>query len=183
MFKNFYGFLTNQQLRYSLDRLFGYLSTAEEYEKVFEDARPYFGKEDGCILTDVYKTEPMFFRVKGEANTCVVFYENLFFIFASDNKLNDKIVQIYVKRPEDEWKIPYTENEELDLLNPSNVKVEVYVNYDVSVQKLNRRLTRCTGEEYRDGVWNKMFYRSFNSFVKKVEDYTELNQINHAYGK
>ena len=97
--------------------------------------------------------------------------------------MNDKLVQIYVKRPEDTWSVPLKSDGTPDFLNPSNVKVGVYVNYDVSVLKLNRRLSRCCGENYSHGAWNKMFYKSLNSFIQVVENYTEMNQITQAYAK
>ncbi len=178
MFNNFYGFLAEQKL-HQLD-LFKYLETAETYGKI-NDANDVF-QPDGHLLIDS-TTEPVFVSVKDEVETHVVFYQNLFFLFSVNSEVNDKIVQIYVKRPNDEWQIPHKPAGNFDFLNPSNVKVEVYVNYDVSVLKLNRRLSRCSGEDYRPGAWNKMFYRSLNSFLETIDDYTEINQIKHAYGK
>jgi hypothetical protein len=178
MFNNFYGFLAGQKLRQL--NLFSYLETAETYGKI-HDANDVL-HPDGHLLIDS-STEPVFVSVKDEVETYVVFYQNLFFLFSVNKDMRDKIVQIYVKRPDDEWEIPRKPDGNFDFLNPSNVKVEVYVNYDVSVLKLNRRLSRCSGEDYTSGAWNKMFFKSLNSFLQTIEDYTEINQIRQAYHK
>lgn len=184
MFNIFYGFLADQKLR-QLD-LFNYLKVAEKYNKIHYDAAEVFDKNGNIFAREVGDDDPIFVSVKDDDGTesCVVFYDNLFILFSVNADLSDRIVQIYIKRPEDEWKIPVKEDGSgLDLLNPCNAKVEVYVNYDVSVCKLNRRLSRCEGEEYRSGKWNSKFYKMFNSFISKVEGYTEINQIKQAYGK
>ena len=178
MFNNFYGFLADQKLRQL--NLFGYLETAETYGKI-HDANDVL-HPDGHLSLDC-STEPVFVSVKDEVETCVVFYQNLFFLFSVNNEVRDKIVQIYIKRPDDEWEIHRKADGNFDFLNPTNVKVEVYVNYDVSVLKLNRRLSRCSGENYSHGAWNKMFYRSLNSFIHAIENYTEISQITQAYAK
>lgn len=178
MFNNFYGFLADQKLRQL--NLFSYLDTAETYGKIHEASDVF--RQDGHLLMDS-TTEPVFVSVKDEVKTYVVFYQNLFFLFSANAEMKDKIVQIYVKRPEDEWEIPKKADGNFDFLNPSNIKAGVYINYDVSVLKLNRRLSRCCGENYYHGAWNKMFYRSLNSFIRTVENYTEINQITQAYTK
>lgn len=192
MCNRFYGFLIDQKLR-QLD-LFNYLKVAEKYGKIHYDATEVFDKDGNIIDKDKVNNgcgvsvdiDPVFVSVKDDDGTesCVVFYDNIFILFSVNADLSDRIVQIYIKRPEDEWKVPVKEDGSgLDLLNPCNAKVEVYVNYDVSVCKLNRRLSRCEGEEYRSGKWNNKFYKMFNSFINKVEGYTEINQIKQAYGK
>lgn len=184
MFNDFYNFLINTKLR-NLN-LFSYLAIAEKYGKIHHDPSEVFDKNGNFIGKEDIDSDPVFVSVKDDDGTesCVVFYDNLFVLFSVNDELSDKIVQIYIKRPEDEWKIPLKEDGNgLDLLNPSNVKFEVYVNYDVSVCKLNRRLSRCGGEEYHSGKWNSKFYKTFNSFIDKVEGYTEINQIKQAYGK
>ena len=177
MFKNFYGFLSGQKLRQI--NLFSYLNTAEDYDKIHSNGNNVFDK-DGNLIIDC-NSDPVFISVGDAGETYVGFYQNLFFLFLFDREINDRIVQIYVKRPDDEWKVPVNEDGSFDFINPTTVKVEVYVNYDVSVIKLDRKLSRCYGEDYHYGVWNKMFYKSLNSFMKTVEDYTEINQIKHAY--
>lgn len=177
MFNSFYGFLADQKLRQL--NLFSYLDIAESYDKVREDIGEIM-HPDGHLTVD-YETEPVFISVKDEVETCVVFYRNLFILFSYNRDMNDKIAQIYVKRPADNWEIPRKADGNFDFLNPSNVKVEVYVKYDVSVLKLNRRLSRCYGEDYRPGAWNKMFYKSLISFIDTVENYTEINRIKEAY--
>ena len=181
MFRGLYKLLITPKM-YQLN-LFSYLSVAEKYGKIHTDARDVFDIEGRFIGDRNDETEPVFISVKDESEAYAVFYENLFILFSINNDLGDRIVQIYMKRPEDTWTVPVMEDGSLDLLNPSNIKVEVYVNYDVSVLKLNRRLSRCAGEEYKSGVWNKTFYRTFNAFLRKIEDYTEMNQIKIAYTK
>lgn len=184
MFNNFYNILINTKLR-SIN-LFNYLSVAEKYDKIHTDPFQVFDGNGDLINKEMVESEPAFISVKDDDGnkSCVVFYGNLFILFSVNDELNDRIVQIYIKRPEDEWKVQTKENgKELDLFNPSNVKIEVYVNYDVSVCKLNRRLSRCGGEEYRSGKWNGKFYKALNSFIDKVEGYTEINQIKQAYEK
>ena len=182
MFRGIYNFFITTKLR-NLN-LFDYLEVAEKYGKIHNDPYEVFDVDGHFKLDCENNDEPVFVSVKGEDNweSCFVFYHNLFILFSINSEQGDKIIQIYIKRPEDEWAVPVGENG-LDLLNPTNVKVDVYLNYDVSVLKLNRRLSRCFGEEYRSGEWNKSFFKSFNSFLGKVEDYTEMNQIKQAYGK
>ena len=179
-----YNFFITTKLR-SLN-LFNCLEIAEKYEKVHQDPKEVFDEDGNLIDNESEKIEPVFVSVKDEEgnDSCVVFYDNLFILFSMNNELKDKIVQIYIKRPEDEWHVPTKENGlGLDLLNPDNIKMEVYVNYDVSVLKLNRRLSRCMGEEYTSGKWDKIFYKTLNSFLVKVGGYTDLNQVSVAYGK
>lgn len=179
MFRGLYKLLITPRM-YQVN-LFGYLDVAEKYGKIHTDPMDAFDRNGRLNLTEEERKEPVFIAVKDESDAYAVFYENLFILFSINDELGDKIVQIYIKRPEDEWTVPVNEDGTLDLLNPSNIKVEVYVNYDVSVLKLNRRLSRCSGEDYKSGVWNKMFYRSFNAFLRKIENYTDINQIKLAY--
>lgn len=184
MFSSLYNLFITTKLR-NLN-LFKYLDVAEKYGKIHSDPYEVFDRNGHFLIKETEKDEPIFVSVKGEddGESCVVFYDNLFILFSMNNELRDKIVQIYVKRPEDEWTVPVKEGGfGLDLLNPNNIKVEVYLNYDVSVLKLNRSLSRCSGEDYRSGRWNKSFYKTFNSFLAKVEGYTEMSQIKEAYGK
>ena len=180
MCKYFYNLLISPRINH-MD-LFDYLEMAERYGKIHTDVNEVVDVDGN--LTVPYSEEPLFIAAKDESEAYVVFYKDLFILFSINNELDDKIVQIYVKRPEDEWRIPVKQGGgEFDLLNPCNVKVEVYIKYDVSVTKLNRRITRCSGDEYKSGNWNKTFYQSLNSFIKNVEGYTEISQIKHAYSK
>ena len=178
-----YDFFITMKLR-NLN-LFNCLEIAEKYGKIHQDTKEVFDKNGNLIDREEVKPEPLFISAKDEegCESCAVFYGNFFILFSENEELKDKAVQIYVKRPEDEWHVPVKEDGSLDFLNPSNVKVEVYINYDVNVFKLNRRLSRCMGELYTSGRWNKMFYKTLNSFLKKVGSYTELNQVSIAYGK
>lgn len=184
MFNNFYGYLA--ELSTKNTDLFRYISVAKEYDKIYKNPADVFD-DNGFFREfreDVDKSQPIFISTcSGEFEVIVAFYENLFMIFTTNDELDDQVVQIFVKRPQDEWAIPVKENGELDLLHPINVKIEVYKNYDVSVENLNYPLSRCKGETYKPGSWNKAFYKTFGSFLKKIENYTEINQINHAYGK
>ena len=177
-----YGFLSAQRLRQT--DLFHYVGTAEDYGKVYMVAGDITGPFDGNgKLTVDCDTEPIFIKVMEMEGTHVIFYQNLFFLLSLNNETNDAVVQIYVKRPEDNWRLPVNEDGTLDYINPLNVKVDVYVNYDVSVIKLGRTLGRCGGEFYRNGTWGKMVYKTLNSFFTTVENYTEISQIKHAYEK
>lgn len=182
MFNKLYGFLIDQKLCQT--DLFSYVGTAEDYGKVYRVAGNITGPFDGSgKLTVDCDTEPIFIKVMGTEDTHVIFYQNLFFLLSLNNETNDAVAQIYVKRPEDSWRLPVNEDGTLDYINPLNVKVEVYVNYDVSVIKLGRTLGRCGGELYRNGTWNKMVYKTLNTFFTTVENYTEINQIKQAYEK
>ncbi len=184
MFNKIYGFLTDQKLRQT--DLFSYVGTAEDYGKVYTVAGNITGPFDNNgFLKEECETTPIFIKVT--EGTYVIFYQNLFFLLSLNNETKDAVAQIYVKRPEDVWQLPIkqdgTEDGTLDYINPLNVKVEVYVNYDVSVIKLGRTLGRCGGELYRNGTWNKMVYKTLNAFFTTVENYTEINQIKQAYEK
>jgi hypothetical protein len=179
-----YNFFITAKLR-TLN-LFGCLEIAKKYDKIYYDPKEIFDKNGYLIDKEAVKHEPVFISTKDSygCESCAVFYDNLFILFSMNEEQGDKAVQIYVKRPDDEWQISVNEsNSNLDPTNPANIKAEVYVNYDVSVFKLNRRLGCCVGENYTPGKWNKMFYKSLNSFLGKVEGYTELNQVSKAYGK
>ena len=178
MFNKIYGFLTDQKLRQT--DLFSYVGTAEDYGKVYNVAGNIIGPFDNNgFLKEECETTPIFIKVT--EGTYVIFYQNLFFLLSLNNETKDAVTQIYVKRPEDVWQLPIkqdgTEDGTLDYINPLNVKVEVYVNYDVSVIKLGRTLGHCGGELYRNGTWNKMVYKTLNAFFTTVENYTEINQI------
>ena len=86
-----------------------------------------------------------------------------------------------MKSPKDVWTFNRSDDMDspIDLLHPINVCAEVYINYDVSVLKLNR----CYGTDYKSGSWNKMFYHTIDSFFEKTQGYTELNRIKAAYQK
>ena len=158
------------------------LDIAERHGKVHDDPAFFFSSTDGSALlwdTD----EPLFIRA-GDGKTVVAFYENLYVLLSRDDRTGDEITEICLKRPEDEWVLPVNGlGTGFDLLNPLNAKVEVYLKYDVSVMKINRVLSRCSGDYYRSGVWNRSFYKSLNSFIEKVEGFTEINQIKVAYGR
>lgn len=182
MFSGYYGFLTSQKMRQL--NLFKCLEVAEEYNKVERDLKKVF-LDDGLFKEPFQEQdEPCFISAdEGDNENYVVIWNNLYMLFSINTELNDRIIQIYIKRPEDRWSVPVDENGKFDLMNPNNVKIEVYVDYNVSVVKLNHVLSRCCGDEYRSGAWNKMFYRAINSFVKKVDEYTEITQIKNAYNK
>lgn len=178
-----YDFFITAKLR-SIN-LYSCLEIAEKYGKIHQDPKEVFDKNGGLIYKEAVNQDPVFISTKDEegCESCAVFYGNFFILFSENEELKDKAVQIYIKRPEDEWQVPVKEDGSFDFLNPSSVKAEVYINYDINVFKLNRRLNRCMGEEYTSGRWNKMFYKTLNSFLKKVGGYTELNQVSVAYGK
>ena len=171
--------------------LFKYLDLAKQYDKVrFDTDDSIFSrtdKENEYTLAAINESNPdydnpVFIKVSKEPDFYCVFYGNLMFTFHFDKVNNNKIVRIYVKRPEDEWtfyRLVNTESGAFDVMNPINVGAEVYINYDVNVLKLNR----CYGENYQSGVWNKMFYRTLCSFIDKTQGLTEINRIKKAYEK
>lgn len=179
MGKKFYGLLINLFMRPI--NLFDYLAIANKYEKVHENLNEVFSA-DGVFLTDKFDPEDAVFVKSGENSTLnyALIYKNLYIIFSINEELNDKIVEIFIKRPEDTWTL---DKDNPDLLNPVNVKFDVYVDYYVSLVKLNMNLSRCMGEEYKSGTWNKMFYRAMKGLIRTVEGYTEINQLKHAYEK
>lgn len=180
MFRNFYKLLVETKLRNN--DLFDNLNLADKYGKIRENVGGYFIKEGpGYIFSiDEYNAEPVFFKVNSKDDIYCCFYENLMFTFFYDNETKDKITRIYVKSPNDAWTFNFDGNvDSMDLLHPTNVCAEVYVNYDVSVLQLDR----CFGENYKSGTWNKMFYHTLDSFFEKTQGYTELNRIKVAYQK
>ena len=179
MFKAFFNFLVTAKLR-QID-LFDNLELAKTYNKVVDNTDSIFvrhAENQFTLLTpgDEGPECPMFIKVDNE-NTCAI-HKNLLFSFMYDPEMNDRILRIYVKKPEDNW--IFNKNVSgvgCDVLKPINVHAEVYVNYSVSVLKLNR----CVGDNYKSGHWNKMFYLSLEDFIQKTCGFTEINQINEAY--
>ena len=180
MFNSFYNLLINAKLR-NFD-LFNCLDVARKYGKIHrDDVTDLFTSNDtgNFVISENLIEEPVFLSAKDKPETYVVFYRNLFITFLNDTEQGNRIIRIYIKRPEDNWEVTTSENGELDILNPLNVNAEVYAVYDVNV--LN--ISRCAGEEYFSGKWNKMFYKTVNSFTKNVEGYKEISKMRVAYGK
>ena len=184
MFSKFYEFFITQKMA-SVD-LFDCLATAKEYGKVYANGKGLFS----YVGEDIYalkhseeidggnEGEPVFIQIDGREDLHCTFYKNLMFVFSDEN--GDKIVRVYAKRPQDEWSfLKPSDGQQFDIMNPVNVRAEVYINYDVNVLKLDR----CCGEDYRSGEWNKMFYRSIHGFIDTVQGYTEVNRLKKAYKK
>ena len=131
----------------------------------------YIFKDDGWM------SEPLFIRAN--LNTVCAFYNNLMLTYAWDKEKDDKVVRVFMKKPGDGWLFKRKDDGDggLDLLNPTNVHAEVYIDYSVSILNLERSV----GWNYKSGTWNKRFHREIKEFVKKVNAYTELNQIETAY--
>ena len=160
MLKNFYNFLITT--KFTQLNLFDFLEIAEKHGRVYANKDADFDIDGRLSMPEIENDEPCFIHVDGaDIETCVAVYENLLFTFSVDETLNDRIIRIYMKKPE------------------CNVNAEIYVNYNVSVLRLNR----CVGENYKSGAWNKMFYKTLESFCKKVQGYTEINQLKKAYEK
>lgn len=179
MCKSFYNFLITAKLR-TID-FFEMLDIAEKYGKVHTNVITNFDVNNCLSLPEISEGTPCFINVGAtDIDTYAIFYENLLITLSLDRNANDRIVRIYIKRPEDAWM--FKRNEEkggYDILHPDNVNGEVYINYEVSVL----RLDRCVGEDYKSGAWNKMFYRTINSLCDKVKGFTEISQLKQAYGK
>ena len=186
MFRNFYKFLIDTKL--GGKDLFDNLNLADKYGKIRKNtASAFLSTDKGYVFRvdesnlNEYRNEPVFFKVNEKSDTYCCFYDNLMFTFYFDNETKDKITRIYVKSPDEEWAFVQGNDVDspIDLLHPVNVCAEVYINYDVSVLRLNR----CYGSDYKSGSWNKMFYHTLLSFFEKTQGYTELNRIKAAYQK
>lgn len=186
MFRNFYKFLIDTKL--GTKDLFDNLNLADKYGKIRDNRTSNFVNTDKGYVFPVdendrneYRDEPIFFKVNAKGDSYCCFYDNLMFTFYYENETKDKITRIYVKSPNEEWAFVQSNDVDapVDLLHPINVCAEVYINYDVSVLKLNR----CYGTDYKSGSWNKMFYHTLDSFFEKTQGYTELNRIKAAYQK
>lgn len=181
MFKNFYRLFINTRLR-STD-LFDCLELAKKYEKAYRNSKDIFTEVSGkyvLSVKEIDENEPVFIKVGDNAENYVVFYENFFITYSIDRNADDYIVRIHMKRQEDNWEFKsLSSGDGCDVLDPLNVNAEVYIKYNVGVLHLNR----CYGEDYRSGSWNKMFYRTLNSFVEKVHGFTEINRIEKSYEK
>lgn len=181
MFQNFYRVLNINKLRQT--NFFGYFDVVKKSGKVHTPNEVF--SESGRFRSEEFDPEePVFIMDKfGNTQLNIIIFKNLYVILSLDEELNDKITRIFLKRPEDEWELSKVGKNCFDLLTPSNVKIDVYVDYYVSLVKLNHYLSRCTGEDYRSGSWNKMFYESVSTLVNKVEGYKEINQIKNAYAE
>ena len=180
MFRNFYKFFIDTKL--GGKDLFDNLNLADKYGKIRENSFDEFVDDPkGYILKSDETSDPVFFKVSNKTETYCCFYKNLMFTFYYESETKDKITRIYVKGPDDVWAFRRSSDMDspIDLLHPINVCAEVYINYDVSVLKLNR----CFGSDYKSGSWNKMFYNTLTSFFEKTQGYTELNRIKAAYQK
>lgn len=179
MLKNFYNFLITT--KFTQLNLFDFLEIAEKHGRVYANKDADFDIDGRLSMPEIENDEPCFIHVDGaDIETCVAIYENLLFTFSVDETLNDRIIRIYMKKPEDAWQFEKnTSDGKHNLLKPCNVNAEIYVNYNVSVLRLNR----CVGENYKSGAWNKMFYKTLELFCKKVQGYTEINQLKKAYEK
>lgn len=165
MCKSFYNFLIRGKIG-TID-FFEWLNVARKYEMVKK------AKDVVSISTH----GPLFVELEsGTVETNCIFYENLMIILHRDFEKDDKIIRIFVKRPEDVWSFSSFKAVE-GIITPLNLNAEVYIKYDVSVLKLNR----CYGEEYRSGNWNKMFFKTIRSLIKEVAGFTEINKISEAY--
>ena len=186
MCKFFYNLLINSKLS-GVD-LFKYIDLAKRYEKVRQDTDhmifSYDENGNNYHLSAISDDNPdygspIFIKVTKGPDVICAFYQNLMFSFHFDSSTNDRIVRIYVKRPEDEWTfgVPNNETGAFDVLHPLNVEAEVFITYDINVLRLNR----CFGQNYQSGVWNKMFYWTLCSFIDKTQGLTEISRIKKAY--
>jgi hypothetical protein len=163
--------------------LFEYFEVAKKSGKV-HSVNEVFSESGHFCSEEFDPEEPVFIAGKeGDTQLSIIIFKNLYIILSLDEELNDRITQIYLKRPEDEWTLAKTGKNSFDLLTPSNVKIDVYVDYYVTLVKLNHYLNRCVGEDYKSGSWNKMFHDSVSTLVSKVEGYKEINQIKSAYAE
>ena len=184
MLKLFYNLLITAKL--SNTDLFSYLNLAKKYDKIHQNTDDIFFEsqaEEGeyAFDTDLVNPDevPVFIANKEADETTCVFYKNLFISFYADPTVNDYIVRAHMKRPGDRWSFKKNDEGGYDVLNPANVNAEVYIEYTVGVLKLNR----CSGENYRSGAWNKMFYREICELMEKVNGFTEIKMVEKSYGR
>ena len=183
MFKNFYRLFINTKLA-TID-IFDCLELAKKYEKVYQNSRDIFtpvndGEKYVLSVKELDENEPVFIKVGSDAENYAVFYKNFFITYSIDHNAEDYIVRIHMKRQEDNWEFkPLFSGDGCDVLDPLNVNAEVYVKYNVGVL----HLSRCFGEDYRSGSWNKMFYQTLGSFIEKVHGFTEINRVEKSYEK
>lgn len=189
MFNYFYRLLIDGKL--SGNNLFDYLEVAKKYDKVMtkerlQEARVLRGNDETgwklipYIEVNAEEAEPLFIKIDdkvddGSYEEYCVFYWNLFLTFSIDAENGNRIVRAYVKKPDDGWTFDKVYGN--GLMHPTNVHAEVYTDYDINVLKLSR----CYGQDYKSGSWNKMFYRTICSFMETVQGYTEISRIKNAY--
>ena len=105
-------------------------SQAEKQHKVLRDISELNNRLEQFSGTEGPDT-PIFLAVSEKPEIYVAFYKNLYFTYSYDKELRDTIFRIYIKRPEDKWEIPTKSNgKTLDAVAPTNVKAEIYVNYN-----------------------------------------------------
>ena len=153
------------------------ITQAEKHHKVLRDPNELFNKVNPEGTTEG-PDMPIFFAISERPEVYIAFYKNLYLTYSYDKEVRDRVFRIYMKRPEDKWEIPSKPNGKgIDAYTPTNIKAEVYINYNVNVLDVDR----CMGDHYRSGSWDKTFYKTLKSFLKDVEGYTETRQIEIAY--
>lgn len=180
MFKYFYYLLASSKLAKA--NLFDYLEIAKKYGKLFKNCDDTFQESietpETYFLLGDETSDPVFVHMDSDVETDCVFYKDLFFTISYDNETKDSVVRGYVKNPTDVWRFKKNRSGTgYNVLNPVNTYAEVYIAYNVNVLKV----TRCCGENYTSGSWNKMFYRTLCSLLERVDELTEINRINRAY--
>lgn len=135
----------------------------------------------------VYEGDVKDLFIKSEKGNKIVhdlFYGNLHIHLSNgknENGKNEKVISVRIKSPEDNWSLPTVHEEGktkvLDSSHPNTKTYEVYVWYDVPVLDI----TNTYGYIYKNGSWDKYFYKSIFKFLKDVENITDDKQFNQKY--
>jgi hypothetical protein len=198
MFKEFYRRKIEDKLEET--NLIRFIELAKQYDKIFSDNdTSYDGQlssspfqhdilnEDSIrmffpsVEAYDYNKNPVFIGVSGHVGVYACFYKNLMLVFNIDPDEKSKVVTIYMKTPDEDWKFPVSHDgygeRHVMVLSPTNVHAKVYVGYTVKVLGIYDD----THEHYTSGSWNKEFYHTMKELVDKVEGYTEYSALERAY--
>lgn len=179
--------------------LLKFIEIAKKYDKIFKDndtsyddqfSNPFqhdILNEDSIrtffpsVEAYDYNKNPVFIGVSGHMGVYTCFYKNLMLVFNIDPDKNNKVVTIYMKTPDEDWKFPVSHDgygeRHVMVLSPTTVHAKVYIGYSVTVFGTYKD----SHEEYTSGSWNKEFYHTFKELIYKVEGYTEYSALERAY--
>lgn len=113
-------------------------------------------------------------KVKDNKTVYDLFYKNFHIhISLSDS---EKIYSIRLKKNDDAWMF-FSKDNDIDYSHPTNETYEVYVWYEVPVLDI----TKSIGCLYKNGTWDKYFYKTTNEFIKAVNEITDKAKFNEYY--
>ena len=106
----------------------------------------------------------IFKNVNGDKTSYNIFYDSIH--IRLEVSPIEKVYSIHLKKMEDTWMFPNTEEGVCDYSHPTNQTYRVYVSYDVPV--LN--ITRASGDIYSHGAWDKYVYETINKFIENIDN-------------